>query len=666
LSSLCGIAYNDALSSAHCSESGEIVFHAPFALGVSTPGVVLCIDDASRPGRIANEETERMMVANWPLAREVNRSLVDMAEFASECCGVPVGQMWRVFKSVARQCDEPRWVHGDPMTSSASFDALFDQAAPLRGNEDPNQGELVWSRTSALTPLVCTLVRLHGPVATLGIVENEDLDRLKRRNELGQRLRQFHLYLTTDDLAIRLEALIDYLTQNRASLLVTGFPATWFMSWPAPLAVNLYPVRRPQNLLDDLLTRRRTPEASYPFIIPRPPLLWCCPDTQAISKTSTGHHARASQCRAGTVPCGSDEAPLLFCHEADEVRRLEDGRPALFALKLRLLKRLLQALQRRSTAGLWDDCLNVLTENLLANEADFYLTLDHHRGAELPESGDIARFNVEEQLPGGLTELFELIGYVEKELTIGTMDRTKRALDRVIDPDEEDPYLTAIGTARRDQIDNALDGFEERNVAEAAYWQAYQERVNAALQNDFYEEPVSRTRVKRPYAATFEARLALLATWFRDQLEQTGTLPELQLSQPEPVSANRFRRVGKAWDLAFDGLEIPFPDIKGMCHIRYLLQRPGQPVHVLELVRAAEGTITATDTPDREATAAVLAEIGASGVGFGDAGPLVDKGAIQALWQRKKEIDQEIAEADELGDWDSAETLREEKDWIVK
>jgi hypothetical protein len=259
----------------------------------------------------------------------------------------------------------------------------------------------------------------------------------------------------------------------------------------------------------------------------------------------------------------------------------------------------------------------------------------------------------------------ELIGYVEKELTIGTMDRTKRALDKAIDPDEHDLYLSALTTSHRDQIDAILAAFESRNTEEVTFWQEFRDRVNVALQNEFSEEVGVRIRVKRPHAAKFEPRLVLLAAWNRDHLEQTGALPDLQFSQPKPVSANLFRRVGKAWELAFDGLAIPTQDSKGIRHIHYLLRRPGQPTHVLELVHAAEGATTPTEGLDRPPNATVLEEIGASSDGFGDAGPLADRKTIKQLWQRQKEIDAEIAEAEELGDSDRAEALRGEKDWIL-
>jgi hypothetical protein len=568
--------------------------------------------------------------------------------------------MRQILEGVARQCGEPQWVPGDPMTSDQSYESLFDGAAPLRGNEDPDEGVLVWSCTSALTPLVCTLVRLHGPATALGFVKTENLDRLHKRAGLLRTLLQFKQFLTTDELAVRAEAFVRFLEQNRASLLATGYPDARFTTWPAPLAVNLYPVRFPQNLFDDALAPQPQHGTGELFVAPRAPLQWCCPTT------TDDEHQPALSRKLQAVPCRYDEAPLIDVRDAEDVERLEAGRSALLELKMRLMERLARALQRGSAVSLWDDCLRLLTDALKASEADFYLTVDHRRGPELRQTGHLGRANWAELLPGGLTEVFEVIGYVEKELTIGTMDRTKRELGRVVDPDEDHPYLSAIGTAGREQIDAALDGFQERTQKEATYWQEYQARVNAALQNEFCEEVVARTRVKRPYAVQFEARLGLQVEWYRDQLEQTGSLPALQLSQLKPVSANRFRRVGNAWDLAFDGLEIPFPDTKGMCHIQYLLQRPGVPVHVLDLVRAAEGTITATDTPDREATAAVLAEIGASGVGFGDAGPLIEREDIKQLWQQKKEIDTEIIDAEEFGNSVRAEELKGQKDWIVK
>ena len=92
-----------------------------------------------------------------------------------------------------------------------------------------------------------------------------------------------------------------------------------------------------------------------------------------------------------------------------------------------MLNILLKAVVNRDSANIWPDCLNVLTETLSGEEAEFYLKMDRlYNGYDLL-TGEI----IDEEsdlLPGGFTNLLEFIGYCEKEITIGTMHHCKEAL----------------------------------------------------------------------------------------------------------------------------------------------------------------------------------------------------------------------------------------------
>jgi hypothetical protein len=50
-----------------------------------------------------------------------------------------------------------------------------------------------------------------------------------------------------------------------------------------------------------------------------------------------------------------------------------------------------------------------------------------------------------------------------------------------------------------------------------------------------------------------------------------------------------FRREGDYWTVAYAGQTAHLRDVKGLSYLACLLRRPGREVHVLELVRDAEG-----------------------------------------------------------------------------
>jgi hypothetical protein len=534
---------------------------------------------------------------------------------------------------------------------------FLDSGDSVQGDEDLDGGALVWDRTFNAIPLVSRLVRGHGVPKATRIVKDEDLDNLRSREDRLQGLLRSEWYLTTEELAARAEAFVRFLKLNRTPVLATGYPNTRFTTWPAPLCVNLYPVKVPRNLFDDSFSTAPGRPQLNQLITSRPPWLWCCLDAMPSNVVPLGNQD-ASGCPVGWISCGYEDAPLMKGLDAGHAQRLEAGRDTLLDLKIRVFDRLAQALQRGSASGLWADCLGMLTDKLLGSDADFYLKMDHQWGSDLQQAGELARSKLEESLPGGLTEILEIMGYCEKELTIRTMDRTKQTLEHLLDPANPDPYLSALGTARRAQIDAVLDELEALVTKEAAFWGKFKARVNAALQNEFFEEVSVPVRVKRPHAAQFEPHLKLLADFSRDHLARTGVLPTLELSVSPSSPANHFHREGQIWHLAFDGKEAHVKDSKGIRYISYLIHHPNQEIHILDLVLEIEGTAVPSENLGRQPKCTSLEEIGSSGEGFGDAGPVADQQTKQELWQRLQEIEQKIADKEEIGDSLRADALR--------
>ncbi len=107
-----------------------------------------------------------------------------------------------------------------------------------------------------------------------------------------------------------------------------------------------------------------------------------------------------------------------------------------------------------------------------------------------------------------------------------------------------------------------------------------------------------------------------------------------------------FRKDGRIWQLRWRDGEATVPDSKGMHDLSVVLARPGQPVHVLDLVAAVGG-------PPRAAAG-------------GDTGPLLDGTARAAYKRRVTELETDIADAERDGAPQLVGTLTEERDFLVR
>ena len=119
----------------------------------------------------------------------------------------------------------------------------------------------------------------------------------------------------------------------------------------------------------------------------------------------------------------------------------------------------------------------------------------------------------------------------------------------------------------------------------------------------------------------------------------------LGLATPTPHGrqglGNVFRRDGELWVVGFDGATSRVRDTKGMRDLAQLLARPGQEVHVLDLV--AEGPTLQTG-------------------GTGDA---IDDTARRQYQARLLEIEEELDDADRQGDVGASERLQLEREALL-
>jgi tetratricopeptide (TPR) repeat protein len=112
-------------------------------------------------------------------------------------------------------------------------------------------------------------------------------------------------------------------------------------------------------------------------------------------------------------------------------------------------------------------------------------------------------------------------------------------------------------------------------------------------------------------------------------------MPEMHAAPP----SIRLEREGEGWAAEFDGERVVLPDLKGLHDLRRLMDSPGEEIHCLDLdERIAEGP--------------------------GEA--MLDEKARAALKARLRDLQEDLAEAEDMNDLGRAERLREEMDRIVE
>ena len=113
-----------------------------------------------------------------------------------------------------------------------------------------------------------------------------------------------------------------------------------------------------------------------------------------------------------------------------------------------------------------------------------------------------------------------------------------------------------------------------------------------------------------------------------------------------PAGTAHLRRdAAGTWTVGRDGATVNLPDLKGLHHLRALVQRPGVEVAALDLVAVAEGHPGETVASD--------------------AGAVIDAQALAAYRTRLRDIDAELDEAVAMADAGRTERLQAERDALL-
>jgi tetratricopeptide (TPR) repeat protein len=159
-------------------------------------------------------------------------------------------------------------------------------------------------------------------------------------------------------------------------------------------------------------------------------------------------------------------------------------------------------------------------------------------------------------------------------------------------------------------------------------------------------------------ATCAELGMVALGRKVADLLGALGVLaaePEEHRPVPTAASTSSFRREGEYWSVAFDGDAFRLRDSKGLRYLAHLLVAPGREIHALELVAAVEGHARERRRSDPELV-----------VDASDAGEALDARAKAEYRERLRELESELAEAEDWNDPERASRIQEEIDFLAR
>lgn len=537
-----------------------------------------------------------------------------------------------------------------------------------------------------------SLARMPADVA-LTFVESEDLHAYPRRSAMAQYFASGKTpLLSLTELRQLLSEFVAHQHQNEDTLVATGHPTTHFgrSTWLDVRLNKLYFTKIPTHL------RTKTAcgggsclRRSYP----RSYLNWQRIGTRAKNAFMPdgfevmGHSTffRTEEAPALTSSwvkqseedtfsiCTYEEADLLAGLSTADSSRLSGLRARLLKVKTRLLDELVTVIRENDRRNVWERSLAILAGELLADEAEFLLGMDQFFAGYSVRQGE-SETKLLPLCPGGLTDLFELIGYVEKELAIGTLDRTRGALGDALVLDHlqrprlltdlnrsswprlkqlapSNPYLDLIAVGKGEQIRDAVDEFSRLDSEEPAFWRKFRDRAEKALSSEF--NAVVGIQIKQQFRLVLAPLLQQFADdWcggegrYRVELALSNMKSGKELEESQGV----FERTGESWNIQYqNGPLFPMRQLVGLTYLHVLISNPEKPFRPSELqahvVRAGTSkslTRYAEIDPGTELADVCSCEQNGGG--------LIDKRALREVKGRSEEIIAEIEGAERNND----------------
>ncbi len=323
------------------------------------------------------------------------------------------------------------------------------------------------------------LISLPKGEAVRLITEEDPMELAKRIRTVEWLLDDDTPFYTLDELVTHAHAFRSYLKEHRNYLVRTGLPPRTFRDcrW---LYINL------ARLYDTRATTAPWPPDEFTLKVcdlgKREPYTWV---------RSSADERNCSR----SLPCRYQDADFLTGLNSEDARFLEMNRKELFDVKVDMLDLVIQAARKKNIEKLWTEFRSVLRNRFNNNDVSFFFKMDRFYIGTDAYCGIDSGVNPK-MIPGGLTNCIEIVGHVEKEVRIGTLNRTKKAMP----PDMNQllnciqartdsrhwVYFDAIRTNGNRQVLNAL--LRQLSVMmkdERTFWDEFRDRIACSLPKEF-------------------------------------------------------------------------------------------------------------------------------------------------------------------------------------
>jgi predicted secreted protein len=354
---------------------------------------------------------------------------------------------------------------------------------------------------------------------------------------------------------------IPHLRENRDHLVRTGLPRTSCQRapWLDLLLGNLYYTKRllcvrSTQVAEDVIEHSYAWRGEGPGTSDRP--CTCGRDAKGadhgVLHALQGPTDKTDGFLPDPVPY--EEACLIDGLAVGDAARLEASREKLVELKLRILDELLRAVCTRDGSNLWKNCLQMLTEALTFDEADFHLRMDQLYSDQNAFAGRLTAKLVRFPggLAGGITDMLTAVGHFERECKLQTTTRRREAVTDLVELDHFNrlapkvySYFEVVGRPEQAIVDAACEKFRSLESEDEAFWAEFSNRVSEALRHEFAVEVVTRDRVKARFASEFKSWMRVYAEFTKEHLDATGRFPELLIAGRASHEAQRLTCEGQ-------------------------------------------------------------------------------------------------------------------------
>ena len=549
---------------------------------------------------------------------------------------------------------------------------------------------------------------LHSlpPEKAYAIFESADRAQLFVQQELVEYLTWAgRFWLTLTELN---EILRDYklfLVRNRDHIAGTGFPETTFASSEF-IDVNLsntYPTRVPASFYGSTtpsehsisIGRGSTPKDEYGNTVFS--MIWTTEDPVSVYREKS---ARFEKTVSNLSPCKYQESAPIAGLGSDEIEFIEASRPKLVEAKIEIVDEVLNALgDERRVSSVVDSCVRILADRLSYDDMERWKKIERvYSGSKVESYLANRRLKAESRRPyslginkllfgdhrqdeylpqswnltGSISGLFWMIGFLQKELAIGTFVKTKESLQDISEKAQTiRSYYQALADGWNEELNGVLDAFLAKDDEETRAWDHFTADLESTLERDFRKKVTIDFELLGRYEEKYRPILFSLLEAQANHLNETGELLGIEavaqaLRSEKSRPTNFFRKAGEGFEIAFGGRDSIFmKDTKGLKYIYFLIQNPNQNLHVGELIRAVDGPFDADPDYNKMSREQLESEGLSDSYGFGYNEERLSTSTRRELTARIEELKEQKSQASLIDDEQRVREIEDELESII-